>query len=235
MVVRIDSWESTSLYPNGHSVRVLGRAGELETEIQTILIENCIHVPPFSDAQVRRALGGIASCRLGANGPAEFGHMTSCLSSPQLREMPVNSPERPWKMDPAQVAARRDLRESHLVFSIDPKGCEDVDDTLSVRSLAGGTVLELGVHIADVTYFVTEGSLTDLEARLRSGASVETQREELMVPPRRSFTHTSVFCPQGHDLLPGGPPVRHVARCPQRRPLLAAGRRRQVGKRTILT
>lgn len=55
VVVRIDSWESTSLYPNGHTVRVLGRAGELETEVQTILIENCIHVPPFSDAQVRKS------------------------------------------------------------------------------------------------------------------------------------------------------------------------------------
>lgn len=53
VVVRIDSWESTSLYPNGHSVRVLGRAGELETEVKTILIENRIQVPPFSDAQVR--------------------------------------------------------------------------------------------------------------------------------------------------------------------------------------
>lgn len=73
-------------------------------------------------------------------------------------------------MDPAEVAARRDLRETHLVFSIDPWGCEDVDDTLSVRSLAGGTVLELGVHIADVTHFVTEGSLTDLEAHSRFGA-----------------------------------------------------------------
>lgn len=52
VVVRIDSWESTSQYPNGHTVRVLGRAGELETEIQTVLIENCIHVSPFSEAQV---------------------------------------------------------------------------------------------------------------------------------------------------------------------------------------
>lgn len=52
MVVRIDSWESTSQYPNGHTVRVLGRAGELETEIQTILVENCIHVSSFSEAQV---------------------------------------------------------------------------------------------------------------------------------------------------------------------------------------
>lgn len=89
------------------------------------------------------------------------------VSASQLKEMPVNSPEKQWKMDPAQVASRRDLRESHLVFSIDPRGCEDVDDTLSVHSLAGGTVLELGVHIADVTHFVTEGSLTDLEARSR--------------------------------------------------------------------
>lgn len=52
MIVRVDSWESTSLYPNGHSVRVLGKAGELETEIQTILVEDGIHVPPFSEAQV---------------------------------------------------------------------------------------------------------------------------------------------------------------------------------------
>lgn len=52
LIVRVDSWESTSLYPNGHSVRVLGKAGEVDTEIQTILVENCIHVPPFSEAQV---------------------------------------------------------------------------------------------------------------------------------------------------------------------------------------
>lgn len=52
MVVRIDSWETSSLYPNGHTVRVLGRAGELDTEVQTIVVENSISVPPFSDAQV---------------------------------------------------------------------------------------------------------------------------------------------------------------------------------------
>ncbi|XP_026234124.1 DIS3-like exonuclease 1 isoform X1 [Anabas testudineus] len=150
VVVRIDSWESTSLYPNGHSVRVLGRAGELETEIQTILIENSINVLPFSDAQ--------------------------------LREMPINSPEKPWSVDPAQVLERRDLRESHLVFSIDPRGCEDVDDTLSVRSLNNGKVLELGVHIADVTHFVKEGSLTDLEARTRATTYYLADRRYDMLP-----------------------------------------------------
>ncbi|XP_039996945.1 DIS3-like exonuclease 1 isoform X2 [Xiphias gladius] len=150
VVVRIDSWESTSFYPNGHSVRVLGRAGELETEVQTILIENCINELLFSDAQ--------------------------------LRELPANSLDNPWKVDPAQEAERRDLRESHLVFSIDPKGCEDVDDTLSVRSLAGGEVLELGVHIADVTHFVTEGSLTDLEARSRATTYYLADRRYDMLP-----------------------------------------------------
>ncbi|XP_023188366.1 DIS3-like exonuclease 1 isoform X1 [Xiphophorus maculatus] len=150
VVVRIDSWPSTSLYPNGHSVRVLGRAGELETEIQTILVENCIHVPPFSEAQ--------------------------------LREMPVNSPEKPWAADPAEAAARRDLRRTHLVFSIDPRGCEDVDDTLSVRRLAGGKLLELGVHIADVTHFVREESLTDLEARSRATTYYLADRRYDMLP-----------------------------------------------------
>lgn len=81
--------------------------------------------------------------------------------------MPVNAPDKPWSVEPAQVLERRDLRESHLVFSIDPQGCEDVDDTLSVRRLDNGKLLELGVHIADVTHFVKEGSLTDLEARTR--------------------------------------------------------------------
>uniref|UniRef100_H3CGP2 DIS3-like exonuclease 1 n=1 Tax=Tetraodon nigroviridis TaxID=99883 RepID=H3CGP2_TETNG len=150
VVVRIDSWESTSQYPNGHMVRVLGRAGELETEIQTVLVENGIHLSPFSDAQ--------------------------------LREMPVSSPERPWRVDPDQAAARRDLRESHLVFSIDPRGCEDVDDALSVRRLDGG-LLELGVHIADVTHFVKEGSLTDVEARLRATTYYLADRRYDMLPP----------------------------------------------------
>ncbi|XP_056269243.1 DIS3-like exonuclease 1 [Pseudoliparis swirei] len=149
VVVRIDSWDSTSLYPNGHSVRVLGRAGELETEVQTILVENCIHVPPFSDAQ--------------------------------LKEMPVTSPDLPWAVDPVQVAERRDLR-GLLVFSIDPPGCVDVDDALSVRRVAGGTRLELGVHIADVTHFVEEGSLTDLEARTRATTYYLADRRYDMLP-----------------------------------------------------
>lgn len=43
---------------------------------------------------------------------------------------------------------------------------QDVDDTLSIHRRKDGT-LELGVHIADVSYFVTPGSLSDLEASKR--------------------------------------------------------------------
>ncbi len=38
-----------------------------------------------------------------------------------------------WEVDPLEITRRSDLRHTHLVFSIDPKGCEDVDDALSIR------------------------------------------------------------------------------------------------------
>ena len=81
-------------------------------------------------------------------------------------EMPVNTPENPWKVSSEEERKRKDLRKTHLVFSIDPRGCEDVDDTLSVRALDNGN-LELGVHIADVTHFVAPHSYIDIEARSR--------------------------------------------------------------------
>ncbi|KAJ7311275.1 hypothetical protein JRQ81_006890 [Phrynocephalus forsythii] len=149
VIVRIGSWESTSLYPNGHFVRVLGRIGDLEGEIQTILVENSISVSPFSEAQ--------------------------------MCEMPVVVPEKPWKVAPEEEQKRIDLRDTHLVFSIDPKGCEDVDDALSVRLLPGGN-LELGVHIADVTQFVAANSYTDIEARARATTYYLADRRYDMLP-----------------------------------------------------
>ncbi|XP_068820575.1 DIS3-like exonuclease 1 isoform X3 [Capricornis sumatraensis] len=149
VVVRIDSWESTSMYPNGHFVRVLGRIGDLEGEIATILVENNISVVPFSEAQ--------------------------------MCEMPVNTPENPWKVNSQEEREREDLRKTHLVFSIDPSGCEDVDDTLSVRALDNGN-LELGVHIADVTYFVAPHSYVDIEARTRATTYYLADRRYDMLP-----------------------------------------------------
>ncbi|XP_030879961.1 DIS3-like exonuclease 1 isoform X3 [Leptonychotes weddellii] len=99
----------------------------------------------------------------------------------QMCEMPVNTPGNPWKVSPEEERERKDLRETHLVFSIDPKGCEDVDDTLSVRTLTNGN-LELGVHIADVTHFVPPNSYIDIEARTRATTYYLADRRYDMLP-----------------------------------------------------
>ncbi|XP_037088465.1 DIS3-like exonuclease 1 [Pollicipes pollicipes] len=100
------------------------------------------------------------------------------FSQAVLSEMPSAAD---WSPLPAEVARRRDLRDTHLVFSVDPPGCEDVDDTMSVRRLPSGR-LEVGVHIADVTQFVAAGSATDQEARRRGTTVYLADRRFDMLP-----------------------------------------------------
>jgi DIS3-like exonuclease 1 len=88
------------------------------------------------------------------------------VSQPFTKAHLAELPPQDWKLTEEEVSKRRDLRSSHLVFSIDPKGCEDIDDAMSVRVKKNGH-LELGVHIADVSYFVSSGSLLDQEAASR--------------------------------------------------------------------
>ena len=58
-----------------------------------------------------------------------------------------------WAMTPAEIARRRDFR-AECVFSIDPATARDLDDALHIKQLRNGNV-EVGVHIADVAFFVT--------------------------------------------------------------------------------
>ncbi|CAI7992116.1 DIS3-like exonuclease 1 [Geodia barretti] len=109
----------------------------------------------------------------------EHGLSFPTFSRDLLNELPER--ER-WEVEVEEEEKRRDLRETHLVFSIDPQGCEDVDDTLSVRHLKKG-VTELGVHIADVSHFVRPGSLTDAEAQRRSTSVYLADRRHDMLPP----------------------------------------------------
>ncbi|XP_071964819.1 DIS3-like exonuclease 1 [Antedon mediterranea] len=148
IVVRIDSWEGNSQYPNGHLVRKLGPIGDLETEIATIMAEYQLSMAEFSERQ-------------------------------QL-ELPTNNKDDPWAATQEEISKRLDLRDL-LIFSIDPIGCEDVDDTLSIRELESGD-LELGVHIADVSHFVHPDSLTDVEARQRSTTVYLADRRFDMLP-----------------------------------------------------
>lgn len=110
----------------------------------------------------------------------EFNLYNRPFSPGQLAELPINTVDNPYRMDPSEIAKRRDLRQQ-LIFSIDPIGCQDVDDTLSIRTLPNGN-LELGVHIADVTHFVKPHSLLDLEARKRSTSIYMADRRFDMLP-----------------------------------------------------
>lgn len=79
------------------------------------------------------------------------------------------SREVPREVRPEDIENRRDLRRL-TAFTIDPPDAQDFDDALSVKALPGGG-FEVGVHIADVSHYVPEGSELDLEARER-GLSV---------------------------------------------------------------
>ena len=74
-----------------------------------------------------------------------------------------------WKVPPSLDdpgwRGRKDLRNL-LICSIDPVGCQDIDDALHARILANGNY-EIGVHIADVSHFVKPGNAMDTEASVR--------------------------------------------------------------------
>ncbi len=73
------------------------------------------------------------------------------------------------KMDPKEIARRRDFRDT-LTITIDPIDAKDFDDAISFKKLPDGNY-EVGVHIADVSYYVQPGTELDKEAENR-GTSV---------------------------------------------------------------
>ncbi len=83
-----------------------------------------------------------------------------------------------------EVAKRKDLRKV-LTFTIDPKDAKDFDDAISFQKLKNGNV-EIGVHIADVSHYVTPGSILDQEAFLRATSVYLVDRVVPMLPEKLS-------------------------------------------------
>ena len=83
---------------------------------------------------------------------------------------------------PEEIASREDFR-GITTFTIDPDDAKDFDDALSIRPLSDG-LWEVGVHIADVSHYVTEGSVIDKEAFKRATSIYLVDRTIPMLPER---------------------------------------------------
>ena len=85
-------------------------------------------------------------------------------------------------IDTEEIARRMDMRDV-VTFTIDPRDAKDFDDALSIRKLETG-LWEIGVHIADVTHYVTPNSIIDKEAYKRATSVYLVDRTVPMLPER---------------------------------------------------
>ena len=90
----------------------------------------------------------------------------------------------PDSIDQEEIAKREDFRKT-TTFTIDPKDAKDFDDALSIKQLPNGNY-EVGVHIADVTHYVKEGSIIEEEAVNRATSVYLVDRTIPMLPERLS-------------------------------------------------
>jgi ribonuclease R len=155
-VVKIVDWTEGSKCPVGEVVEVLGKAGDNNTEMHAIMAE--FDLPWRFEPKISEAADAI-----------------------------------PADMTAAEIADRRDFRKI-TTFTIDPADAKDFDDALSIRRLddvKGSDGLnyarwEIGVHIADVTHYVTPGSVVDTEAEDRATSVYLVDRTIPMLPERLS-------------------------------------------------
>lgn len=124
--------------------------------------------------------------------PDEVG--VDVLSVVKSFDLPTDFPEAvekearaiPSKIPQAEIRRRLDLRDA-VTFTIDPEDAKDFDDAVSIRKLQNGNY-ELGVHIADVSYYVKERSVIDKEA-LRRGTSVYLVDRVVPMLPEKLSNH----------------------------------------------
>ena len=156
-----------------------GRGGAREGEIVEV------HLTAFPDA--RRVAHGVVEERLGFLGEPGVDIeivLRSHRLPPRFPEPVVEEAERyPEEVRREDLAGRRDFRE-HGIVTIDGETAKDFDDAVEVERTARG--YRLGVHIADVSHYVMEGSLLDEEARSRGTSVYFPGRVLPMLPERLS-------------------------------------------------
>ncbi|KAG5859330.1 ribonuclease II domain-containing protein [Encephalitozoon hellem] len=152
LCVEIDGWERTSNYPIGHYYKRLGSLGDKKAEMEAILV---------------------------ANGITYYGRSWGDMLGTSWMDEDWLSMSRIYQE--VKEGAREDFREL-TVISIDPPGCEDIDDALHWRVLPNGN-FEVGVHIADVAYYVRKDSKIDRIAADRGTTVYLPEWRIDMLPP----------------------------------------------------
>jgi DIS3-like exonuclease 2 len=139
----------------------LGDALTLEHEIQALLISYAVDHGDYP--------------------PQALKHVDETVQSGIF----YNESELQWRPTPEMLEGRRDYR-GERIFTIDPTTAKDLDDALHIKLLEGDGngrgIVEVGVHIADVSYFVTPGSPVDDEAQRRTTTVYLVDRTIPMLP-----------------------------------------------------
>ncbi len=121
------------------------------------------------------------------------------LAANCIRTQPFNRavenclPKLPFTIPESEIARRKDLRKQ-CIFTIDPETAKDLDDAVSCVPLPDGN-FRIGVHIADVSYFVKPKTSLDTEASLRATTTYLVQKAVPMLP--------SILCEDLCSLNPG--------------------------------
>uniref|UniRef100_A0A8C5QD15 DIS3-like exonuclease 2 n=1 Tax=Leptobrachium leishanense TaxID=445787 RepID=A0A8C5QD15_9ANUR len=132
----------------------------------------------FAEGMLMKSLGQAGEIEPETEGIlTEYGVDFSDFPEKVLQCLPQDLP---WSIPQAELQKRRDLRKE-CIFTIDPATARDLDDALSCKLLQDGN-FEVGVHIADVSYFVQEGSALDQLASERATSVYLVQKVIPMLP-----------------------------------------------------
>ncbi|XP_078616444.1 uncharacterized protein LOC144884828 isoform X2 [Branchiostoma floridae x Branchiostoma japonicum] len=132
----------------------------------------------FAEARLAKSLGEAGQIEPETEGLlVENGVDFSEFSEVVLQCLPQDLP---WSIPAEEFENRRDLRLD-CIFTIDPATARDLDDAVSCNKLDDGTY-EVGVHIADVSYFIQENTALDLTAACRATSVYLVQKVIPMLP-----------------------------------------------------
>ena len=160
------------------------------------------------DAEAAAAMGAQAGMKVAAvvdrwerREPGPWGHVVDVLGLPGENDTEMHAIlaefNLPYRFSPEvenaadqisdaitaeDLKGRKDFRDT-FTFTIDPSDAKDFDDALSFKPLANGNY-EVGVHIADVSWYVRPGSLVDKEARERGTSVYLVDRTVPMLPEK---------------------------------------------------